>query len=283
MLSRLSLSSARLLIIVLAAALAPASALRLSNEILSCPCGYGEANCSFLSNGDLRCSVDKNGTRCQAAHNKIGLTFCTIRWAVLLNGDGGVSAVTFTAYRERLGFFDYKLRLTQDRLYYDCDDSGLDRSIVTTRCNNASCCERPEFTIPKLCLYRRILRPSPECYRCIGLFECTLKNTSCNIPSDILAACSKETNLYYSSGCSFTVLLWTTGEVMFYASNNAALTEEDGQYCVASSYFTGSMFTAVTCFCRGDGCNSGIIFQSNSTDYPLIHLLSMTTPRNNTG
>lgn len=283
MFPRISFSSAGLLIVVLAAAVGPASTALFSRGKLACPTGNGEANCSLLSNGDLWCSVDKNGTRCESAYNEAGLAYCTTRWVVHLAEDGGVSAVTFGAYRETLAIGRVLLLSSQVRLRYDCDNSGPYRSIVTTRCNTASCCERAEFTIPKLCLYRRITRPKPVCYDCMGILECNPMDPACNLTSDALSACSKSPNTYSTPGCTFTVLLWFTGEVTFHASNNAELTEEDGKYCIASRYFIGSGFTAVSCYCRGDTCNSGIVFKRNSADRPQIDRILAVAPRNNCG
>ena len=283
MFPRLSFSSAGLLIVVLAAAVGQASTSLFSHGELACPIGYGEANCSLLSNGDLWCSVDKNSTRCESANNEAGLAYCTIRWEVRLKADGGVSFVTFGAYRETLTIGRVLLLISQVRLRYNCDDSGPYRSIVTTRCNTASCCERAEVTIPKLCLYRRITQPKPVCYDCMGILECNPMDPACNLSSDALSACSKRANAYSATGCTFTVLLWSTGEVTFHASNNAKLTEEDGKYCVASSYFIGSGFTAISCYCRGDACNSGIMFKRNSADRPQIDNFLAVTPQNNCG
>lgn len=279
MFPRLSFSSTGLITAVLAAALVQASTALFPRGDLACPSGYGEANCSLLPNEDLRCSVNRNGTRCEEARNRLGYAFCTVRWEVRLTEDGGVAGVTFTAYREMLVFHRVMLLSDQARLFYDCDNSSPDRSIVTTRCITASCCKRTEITIPKLCLYRKPRPPKPVCYYCAGYFECSPSDPSCSLSSHKIAACSKESNTYYTSGCSFTVLLFKSGEAIYYATNNADLTEEDEEHCVASSFFRSS-FTAITCFCRGDLCNSGIALQGKGTGHLPVDQFTAVTPRN---
>ena len=256
---RFSVPSAGL-IAFLAAALvhSVASAPTYPSEGLACPSGYGEANCTLLPNSDLHCSIDRNGTRCGAGATENGRTYCTIRWRIYLAEDGGVAFVNFIAYRERLDLQAVYLKIRQGRLHYDCDNAPPTQSIVTTRCSTASCCERTEFTIPSVCLYRS--RPKPLCYRCVGFFQCKPSDESCNLSANTVAACSKQPSLSPSSGCSFTVLLLKTGHVIFYADTDAVLEEEDSGLCVASSYFTEDRFMAITCRCRGNNCNYGISF-----------------------
>lgn len=262
MMLRLSVPWAGLIVFLAAASVhRVASASLFPEGDLACPSGHGEANCTLLPNNDLRCSVDRNGTRCDVGANNNGLTYCTIRWRVNLAEGGGVDSVSFVAYRETLDVSRVYLLNRQGRLLYDCDNVPPTQSVVTTRCHTASCCESAEFTIPSICLYRRRLPPKPTCYRCVGFFQCNPGDASCKLPADTVAACSTPSNLYYSSGCSFTVLLMKTGDVLYYADNEAILGEEDNGLCVASSYSTEDRFMAITCKCRGDTCNSGIRFK----------------------
>lgn len=281
MFPRLSFSSAALTTAVLAAALVQASTA-LFPGVLACLSGYGEANCSLLANEDLRCSVNRNGTRYEEAPNRLGYAYCTVRWEVHLTADGGVAGVTFNAYPKTLGLYQKRLLGDQGRLFYDCDNSSPYRSIVTTRCNTAGCCtESAEITIPKLCLYRKPRRPpKPMCYYCAGLFECSPSDLSCSLSSHKIATCSKLSNIYYTSGCSFTVLLFKSGEAIYYTTYNASLTEPVEEHCVASSFYTTSTFRAITCFCRGDLCNSGIMFQGKGTVHPPVDQFTAVTPRN---